>query len=94
MAYCMRPSLVYLLLDLRLGLYDDYESSIHLEPNFMVDSCLIGLEEVIDPPLTSLPFVAPSLPSTPRDTTEGVLCLFSSPLPLAQCTGLEMNESL
>jgi len=60
----------------------------------MIDSPLTGLGEVIDPPLTSLPLVAPSLPSTPRDTTEGVLSLLVSLLPLGQCTGLEMGESL
>jgi len=60
----------------------------------MVDSCLIDLEEMIDPPLVSLPFITPSLSSTPRDTTKGALHLLSSPLPIAQCTGLEMGESL
>jgi len=49
----------------------------------------LPLEEVIDHP-----FVVPSLSSTPRDTIEGVLSLFSSPLHLAQCTMLEIGESL
>ena len=62
---------------LEVSPYDDYESSLPLEPDFMVDSLLTGLGEVIDPPLTSLQIVAPSLPSTPRDTTEGVLRLLS-----------------
>ena len=46
---------------LEVSLCDDYESSLPLEPDFMVDSPLTGLEEVIDPPLTSLPFIALSL---------------------------------
>ena len=58
---------------LEVSLYDDHESSFPLEPNFMINSPLTGLTEVIDPPLTSLPIVALSLPSTTRDTTEGVL---------------------
>ena len=49
---------------------------------------MIGLEEVIDPP-----YVVPSLSSTPNDTTDGVVSYLFSPLPLAQCTGLEMGES-
>ena len=61
----------------------------------MADSPLTGLGEVIVHSLTSLPFIAPSLPSTLRDTTDGVLHLLSSsPLPLTQCTGLEIGESL
>ena len=50
--------------------YGDYKPSLPLEPDFMVDSPLTGLGEVIDPPLASLPLVAQSLFSTPRDTTE------------------------
>ena len=79
---------------LEVSLYDDCKSSFPLEPDFVVDLPLTNLEEVINPLLTSLPFVAPSLSSTPRDTTKGVLCLLSFPLPLAQCTGLEMGEFL
>ena len=52
-----------------------------------------GLEEVLDPPLTISPIVAPSSLSTPRDTTEGALSLTISPLPLAQCTELKVGES-
>jgi len=62
---------------LLVSLYHDYESSLPLEYNFMVNTPLIGLEEVSDPPLTSLPFIAPPLSSTPRDTTEGALLLYS-----------------
>ena len=72
---------------LLISLYDDYESPFPIEPNFMVSTCLAGLEEVIDPPLTSLPFVARSLSSAPRDTIVGVLSLLSSPLPFAPGMG-------
>ena len=43
--------------------------------------------------MTSSSFVAPSFPSTPIGTTVSVLTLLASPLPLAQCTGLETDES-
>ena len=79
---------------LEVSIYDDYESSLPLEPTFMTDSPLSDPEEVIDSPLTSLPFVALSLSSTHRDTIDGVLCLLFFPLSLAQCIGLEMGESL
>ena len=35
---------------LEISLYDDYESSLSLEPDFMAHTPLSGLEEVIDPP--------------------------------------------
>jgi len=76
-----------------VNLYDDYESFLPLEPNFMVDAPLTGLEEVVDPPLTSLPFIAQSSSSTPKGITEGVLSVLSFPIPLAQRAGLEMGES-
>jgi len=72
---------------LEVSLYDDYESSLPLETNLMVDTPLTSLEEVIDPPLTSLSFVASSLSSTSRDTIEGVLSLITSHLPLAHAQG-------
>ena len=75
-------------LRLEVNLYDDYESSLPLEPAFITPTPLTGLEKVIDPP-----YVAPSLSSTPSDTTGGVVGLLSSPIPLAQCTELEMGES-
>ena len=78
---------------LKVSLYDDCESSLSLEPDFVVDSPFTSLKEVIDPPLTSLPFIVPSLSSTLRDTTDGVLRLLSSPFPLAQYTGLKIGES-
>ena len=68
---------------LEVSFYDDYESSFPLKPNFMVDLPLTGLEKVINPPLPSSSFIAPSLSSTPRDTTKHVLILLSSSLPLA-----------
>jgi len=64
---------------LEVSLNDDYKSSLPLEPDFVVDSPLTGLKEVINPPLTSSLFITPSLPSTPRGTTEGVLHLFLLP---------------
>jgi len=78
---------------LEISFYDDYESSLHLEPNFMVHTPLTGLEKEIDLILIPLPFVALSLSSTPRDTTIGDLTLLAFSLPLAQCTVLEMDES-
>jgi len=64
-------------------LYDDYNSYLPLEPNSTIDTPLTNLEEVIDPPLTSLPFVAPSFSSMPRDITIHDLTLLASPLALA-----------
>ena len=53
---------------------------------------MIDLEEVFDPPLTSLPLVATSFSSTPITTSINDLTLLTSSFPLAQCTGLEMGE--
>jgi len=53
---------------------------------------LTDLEEVFDPPLTSLPLVAPFFSNTHMDTSVSDLTLLASPLPLAQYTGLEMSE--
>ena len=78
---------------LEVSLYDDYKSSLPSKSDFMVALSLTTLEEVIDPHLTSLPFVAPSLSSTPRDTTVVILHLLSSPIPSAQCMGPEMGKS-
>jgi len=58
----------------------------------MVHTSLTILEKVIDISLISLPFVAPSLCSTPKDTTIGDLTLLASPFTLAQCMRLEMDE--
>ena len=78
---------------LESSLYDDCESSFPLESNVVDDVPLNGLEEVFDPPSTSIPFVAPSFFGTPMDTGVSALTLLASPLPLAQCTRLEMSET-
>ena len=50
---------------LESSLYDDYGSSLLLESNVVDDAPLIDVEEVFDPPLSSLPLVAPSFSSNP-----------------------------
>jgi len=45
---------------LESSLYDDYGSSLPLESNVVDDAPFPNLEEVFDPPLTSLSLVAPS----------------------------------
>ena len=50
---------------LECNLYDDYESCLPLESNFVDDAPLTDLEEVFDPPLTSSPLVAPSFLAIP-----------------------------
>ena len=47
---------------------------------------------MFDPPLTSLPLVAPSFSSTPVATSVSDSTLLASPLFVAQCMGLEMGE--
>ena len=64
-----------------------------LESSFIDVTLSIDPGKAFDPPLTPSSLVAPSLPSTPKDTTEDTLRLLSSPLPLAQCTRLEMGDS-
>ena len=51
---------------LKSSLYDDYESFLLLESNVVDDAPLTDLEEVFDPPLSSLPLVAPFFSSTPE----------------------------
>jgi len=46
----------------------------------------------MDPPLTSLSFVAPSFSITPINTIVSDFTLLTSLLPLAQCKGLEMGD--
>jgi len=75
------------------SLYVDYESSLPLESNVVDDAPLTDLEEVFDPPLTSLPLVAPSFSNTPVATSVSDSTLLASPLPLAQCIGLEMGQT-
>jgi len=77
---------------LKASLYYDCESSLPLKLNFVDDASSTGLEAAFDPLLTSLPFVAPSFSGTALDTTVNDLSLLVSPLPLVQCTGLEMGE--
>jgi len=76
---------------LECSLYDDYESSLSIESNVIDDAPLTDLEEVFDPPLTSLPLVAPSFSSTTVVTNVSDSTLLASPLPLAQCMALEMG---
>ena len=90
--YCMRPTLVYFYVDFKARLYDDCESSLPLESDFVVDAPLTDLEKIFDPSLTSLPFVALSSSTTPIDSTVSDLPLLASHVRLAQCTGLEMGE--
>ena len=59
------PSLPFLKLE--TSLYDNYESSHPLGPNFVNDTPLTALKKVSNRRLTSLPFVAVS--STPIDIT-------------------------
>jgi len=68
---------------LESGLYDDYEFFPPLESNVVDDALLTNLEEVFDPPLTSLPLVAPSFSSTPVATSISDSTLLASPLCLA-----------
>ena len=75
------------------SLYDDHESSLPLESAIIDDASLPDLEEVVDPPFTSSPLVAPSPSSTPLVTSTSDSTLFDSPFPLAQCTGLEVGET-
>jgi len=67
---------------LEISLYDDYESSLPLESTFINITSSIDLGEPVDP-LLAPSLIAPSLPSTPRDTTKGTLHLLSSLLHLA-----------
>jgi len=78
---------------LEFSLYDDYESSLPLESNGVDDApFLTDIEEVFGPPLTSLSLVAPSFSSTLVATSVSALTLLASPIPLDQCTSLEMGE--
>jgi len=76
------------------SLYDDCEPSLPLTFNFVDDlEEMFDLEEVFDPSLTSLMFVASSSSSTLIDTNVSDLILLVSPLHLAQCMVLEIGES-
>jgi len=74
----MDPSLPSLRL--KANFYDDCESFLSLESNFVDDAPLTYLEEVFDPPLTSSPFVDPSFFSIAINTTVSDLTLLASAL--------------
>ena len=77
-------SITYLPMICTLNLHDNYESSILLELNVVNDAPLTGLQEMFDPPLTSLLTVAPSFLNTPMDTSVSNLPLVASLLPSTQ----------
>ena len=64
---------------LESSLYDDCEYSLPLESNIVDDTPLINLEEVFDPPLTSLLLIAPSFSSIPIATSVSDSTLLASP---------------
>jgi len=74
------------------SLCDDCGSFLPLKSNVVDDASLTDLEEVFDPPLSSLPLVALSFSNTLVATSVSNSTFLASPLPLAQCTGLEMGE--
>ena len=78
---------------LAVNLYEDCEFSLPLELSFVDDIPYINLEEAPALILTSSSLVAPSFTSTLIGTTVSALTLHASPLPLAQCTRLEMSET-
>jgi len=61
------PSLTFR--GLEASLYNDYESSLPLESNFVDDAHLTDLEVELEPPLIFLPLVALSSSSTPIATS-------------------------
>jgi len=63
---------------LESSLYDDYESFLPLESKVVDDAPLTDLDEVFDPPLTSLPLIAPSFSSTPTATSVSDSTLLAS----------------
>ena len=67
--------------ELDVNLCDDGASSLTLES---------GLEEVLDPPLTTLPLVAPSPPSILRDYTPLCMTYPNPPFHLAQSMEFEV----
>ena len=78
---------------LESDLPDDYASSCPLESNVVDDAPLPDLEDMFDSPLPYAPLVAPSPSSTPLVTSTSDSTLLDSPVPLAQCTGLEVGET-
>ena len=78
----MRPTPSLPIPRLESSLYDDYESSLPTESNVVDDALLTDQEEVSDPPMSSLPLVAPSFSSTPVATNVSDSALLAYPLPL------------
>ena len=71
----------------------DYcDSYLPIEPDSTIDTPLTDLEEVFNPPLTSLTFVVPSFSSTPIVTIVSNLTLFASPFFLIPCMELKIGE--
>jgi len=68
---------------LECSLHDDYESFLQLESNVVDDAPLTNIEEVLDPPLTSLSLVTPSFSSHPIATSVSDSTLLASPLSVA-----------
>ena len=66
-----------------VSLCHDDESCFSLESDFIVNASLTGLDDKIDASLIPLLLFAPSSLSTLRGTTNGVLTLRVSPIPLA-----------
>jgi len=71
------PSLPFLRF--KVSLYDDCESSLPLESNFINNAALANLEEVFFLLVTYCPFVALSSSSTPIATSISELTLLASP---------------
>ena len=65
-----------------LNLHDNCESFLPIELNVATDAPLTDLEEMFDPPLTSLPNVTPSFLNTPMHTSVSDLPLVLACLPL------------
>jgi len=70
-------------LSLKANFYDDCESFLPLESNFVDDAPLIYQEEVFDPFLTYLPLFGPSSSCMTIDTSIIASTLLVSPLFLA-----------
>jgi len=88
----IRPNLVCPSLDLRLVFVMIVSLPFPLESNVVDDPPLTNLKEVFHPSITSLPLVASSFSSTLIATSVRDLTLLASPLPLAHCMRLEMDE--
>ena len=76
---------------LESSLYDDYES--FLLPDVVDDTSLTDLEEVFNPPLTSLPLVTSSFSSIPVATNFDDSTLLASPPPFSSVHEVKMGET-